>query len=186
MTRRGGRCRLAFDELFFLQLVQALARHRETVAQPGIAFQRTNELIRPLHESLGFELTEAQARVLREIFGDMKSPRRMNRFLQGDVGSGKTLVALFSMLLAVESGCQAALMAPTELLAEQHAGKLRELLQRAGAATEVALLTGGADRRSQARSARCDRSRECRHCRGNARSDRGGRSVQEPRVCGGR
>ena len=139
----GGRCRLAFDELFFLQLVQALARHRETVAQPGIAFQRTNELIRPLHESLGFELTEAQARVLREIFGDMKSPRRMNRFLQGDVGSGKTLVALFSMLLAVESGCQAALMAPTELLAEQHAGKLRELLQRAGAATEVALLTGG-------------------------------------------
>jgi ATP-dependent DNA helicase RecG len=123
-----GRRRLAFDEFFFLQLVQALARHHEDEVEPGIAFERTNALIRPLHESLDFELTGAQARVLREIFADMTSPRRMNRFLQGDVGAGKTLVALFAMLLAVESGWQAALMAPTELLAEQHARNLRDLV----------------------------------------------------------
>jgi ATP-dependent DNA helicase RecG len=135
-----GRRRLAFDELFFLQLVQALARHRETEAQPGIAHTRTNRLIRPLHEALPFELTGAQARVLREIYDDMTSPRRMNRFLQGDVGAGKTLVALFAMLLAVEGGRQAALMAPTELLAEQHALKLKAFLE--ALEVPVALLTG--------------------------------------------
>jgi ATP-dependent DNA helicase RecG len=136
----AGRRRLAFDELFFLQLVQARVRYRETMERPGIVFTRTNELIRPLHESLPFGLTEAQARVLREIYGDMTSPRRMSRLLQGDVGSGKTVVALFAMLLAVESGYQAALMAPTELLAEQHARKLGEMLRPLG--LEVALLTG--------------------------------------------
>ncbi len=135
-----GRRRLAFDELFFLQLVQALARHREQEEEPGIRFERTNELIRPLHESLPFTLTGAQARVLREILGDMVSGRRMNRFLQGDVGAGKTLVALFAILLAVESGWQAALMAPTEILAEQHALKLRDLLEPLD--LPVALLTG--------------------------------------------
>jgi ATP-dependent DNA helicase RecG len=136
-----GRRRLAFDELFFLQLVQALARYRLTEATPGIVFTRTNELIRPLHEALPFELTEAQARVLREIFADMTSGRRMNRLLQGDVGSGKTVVALFAMLLAVESGYQAILMAPTEILAEQHARKLKELIEPLG--EEVFLLKGG-------------------------------------------
>jgi ATP-dependent DNA helicase RecG len=136
----GGRRRLAFDELFFLQLVQAIARHRETEEEPGIRFERTNELIRPLHEGLPFRLTEAQARALREISADMTSPRRMNRFLQGDVGAGKTLVALFAMLIAVESGYQAALMAPTELLAEQHAHSLRELV--ADLDLGVGLLTG--------------------------------------------
>ena len=138
-----GRRRLAFDELFFLQLVQALARHQETEVQPGIAFRRTNELIRPLHESLHFRLTDAQTRVLREIYDDMSSARRMNRFLQGDVGSGKTLVALFSMLLAAESGYQSVLMAPTELLAEQHAEKIQQMLRGAGLKTESVLLTGG-------------------------------------------
>jgi ATP-dependent DNA helicase RecG len=136
----AGRRRLAFDELFFLQLVQAIARHRETEEEPGIRFERTNELIRPLHESLPFRLTEAQARALREISADMTSPRRMNRFLQGDVGAGKTLVALFAMLIAVESGYQAALMAPTELLAEQHAHSLRKLV--ADLELGVGLLTG--------------------------------------------
>jgi ATP-dependent DNA helicase RecG len=136
----AGRRRLAFDELFFLQLVQALARHRETEREPGIVHDRTNALIRPLHESLPFQLTGAQARVLREIYDDMTSARRMNRFLQGDVGSGKTLVALFAMLLSVEGGRQAVLMAPTELLAEQHALKLRALLEPLDVA--VALLTG--------------------------------------------
>jgi ATP-dependent DNA helicase RecG len=136
----GGRRRLAFDELFFLQLVQALARHRETQEEPGIRHVRTNRLVRPLHEGLPFELTSAQARVLREIAEDMTSPRRMNRFLQGDVGSGKTLVALFAMLIAAEGGWQAALMAPTELLAEQHALKLRDFLEDLD--LPVALLTG--------------------------------------------
>jgi ATP-dependent DNA helicase RecG len=135
-----GRQRLAFDELFFLQVVQARARYQQTQVEPGIAHVRTNEHIRPLHEALPFALTEAQARVLREISQDMTSPRRMNRLLQGDVGSGKTAVALFAMLLAVEGGSQAALMAPTEILAEQHARKLKELLAPLG--LEVDLLTG--------------------------------------------
>ncbi|TFH64429.1 MAG: ATP-dependent DNA helicase RecG, partial [Gemmatimonadales bacterium] len=136
----GGRRRLAFDELFFLQLVQAQVRFQQTEAQPGIAFRRTNELIRPLHESLPFDLTDAQARVLREILSDMSSPRRMSRLLQGDVGSGKTVVALFAMAMALEGGYQAALMAPTEILAEQHARKLGEMLEPLG--VDVVLLTG--------------------------------------------
>jgi ATP-dependent DNA helicase RecG len=135
-----GRRRLAFDELFFLQLVQAQVRHRQIAVEPGIAHVRTNEYIRPLHEGLPFALTEAQARVLREISADMTSQRRMNRLLQGDVGSGKTVVALFSMLLAVEGGSQAAIMAPTEILAEQHARSLGELLRPLG--LDVHLLTG--------------------------------------------
>jgi ATP-dependent DNA helicase RecG len=145
-----GRRRLAFDELFFLQLVQAQARRRQTELVPGIVHRRSNELIRPLHESLPFQLTEAQARVLREIYADMGQERRMNRLLQGDVGSGKTVVALFAMLLAVEGGSQAALMAPTEILAEQHARKLRAMVEPLG--LELVLLTGslGAAERREA------------------------------------
>jgi len=138
----GGRRRLAFDEFFFLQVVQAQLRHRESVREPGIVFRRSNVLIRPLHETLPFRLTDAQTRVLREIYGDMTSPRRMRRMVQGDVGSGKTVVALFAMLLAVESGYQSALMAPTELLAEQHHRTLTALLERADPGVEVGLLTG--------------------------------------------
>ncbi|RMH20666.1 MAG: ATP-dependent DNA helicase RecG, partial [Gemmatimonadetes bacterium] len=137
---RAGRRRLAFDELFFLQLVQARVRFQETRARPGIQHTRTNRWIKPLHDALPFPLTGAQARVLREIYADMTSPHRMNRMLQGDVGSGKTVVALFAMLLAVESGTQAVLMAPTEILAEQHARRLRELVEPLG--LEVVLLTG--------------------------------------------
>ena len=137
-----GRRRLAFDELFFLQLVQALARQRQTELRPGIEFRRSNRWIRPLHASLPFELTGAQARVLGEIAADMTSRRRMNRFLQGDVGAGKTLVALFAMLLAAESGHQSALMVPTELLAEQHAAAVGQFLGRAGVDVRYVLLTG--------------------------------------------
>jgi ATP-dependent DNA helicase RecG len=143
-----GRRRIAFDELFFLQIVQARARRWAVEEQPGIAHQRTNELIRPLYEALPFELTGAQRRVLKEIHADMRSERRMNRMLQGDVGSGKTAVAVFAMLVAVEGGHQAALMAPTEILAEQHARGLREMLEPLGLGVE--LLTGSlgaADRR---------------------------------------
>jgi len=136
----AGRKRLAFDELFFLQLVHAQARRRATEIEAGIMHERTNELIRPLHESLDFSLTGAQTAVLREIYTDMMANRRMNRLLQGDVGSGKTIVALFAMLLAVEGGRQAALMAPTEILAEQHARRIAETLAPLG--VEVCLLTG--------------------------------------------
>ena len=144
--------RLAYDELFFLQLLQARVRYHATLERPGIAFQRSNQLIRALHDILPFTLTGAQVRVLREIYADMASPRRMNRMLQGDVGCGKTLVALFSMLLAVEGGYQAALMAPTEILAEQHATRIRELL--AGLPCGVEILTGSASgrRREEARA----------------------------------
>lgn len=135
-----GRRRLAWDELFFLQVVQAQARLAQARANPGVAHRRTNELIRPLHESLPFQLTEAQARVLREISADMTAERRMNRLIQGDVGSGKTVVALFAMLLAAEAGRQAVLMAPTEILAEQHARRLSELVEPLG--LDVQPLTG--------------------------------------------
>ena len=135
-----GRRRVAFDELFMLQLVQAQARRRAIDVQPGIAHVRNNQLIRPLHDALPFALTRAQSAVLREITQDMRSGQRMNRLLQGDVGSGKTVVALFAMLLAVEGGHQAALMAPTEILAEQHARKLAELVAPLG--LKVVLLTG--------------------------------------------
>ena len=136
----SGRRRLAFDELFFLQLVQARARHQATLDAPGIRFERTNALIRPLHDALPFALTDAQSSALRDIVADLTSGQRMNRLVQGDVGSGKTLVALFAMVLAIESGCQAALMAPTEILAEQHRARMTELLEPLG--VQVALLTG--------------------------------------------
>jgi ATP-dependent DNA helicase RecG len=136
-----GRRRLAFDELFFLQLMHARARSHNDAARGAIEFRRTDELIAPLYRALPFELTGAQKRAIAEIFGDMTSPRRMNRLLQGDVGSGKTIVALFAMLLALESGYQAALMAPTEILAEQHARTLRDAVAPLG--LTVTLLTGG-------------------------------------------
>jgi ATP-dependent DNA helicase RecG len=135
-----GRRTLAFEELFFLQLLHARAHHRAATARPGISFRRTDTLVRPFHRSLPFELTAAQRRVLREIGEDMAAPRRMSRLLQGDVGSGKTVVALFAMLRAVENGYQAALMAPTEILAEQHARTLASLLGELPVST--ALLTG--------------------------------------------
>ncbi|HEX9106891.1 MAG TPA: ATP-dependent DNA helicase RecG, partial [Longimicrobiales bacterium] len=144
-----GRRRLAWEELFFLQLLHARAHHRATRERQGIAFRRTNELIRPLYKSLPFQLTGAQQQALDEILRDMTSSHRMNRLLQGDVGSGKTVVALFAMLLANESGFQAALMAPTEILAEQHFRTLTSLL--AGLPVKPVLLTGrlgAADRRA--------------------------------------
>ncbi|MFL5541437.1 MAG: ATP-dependent DNA helicase RecG [Longimicrobiaceae bacterium] len=145
-----GRRRLAFEELFFLQLLHALARHRAVAARPGIAFERKDFLVRPFHQRLPFALTGAQKKVLKEIGADMAAPRRMNRLLQGDVGSGKTVVALFAMLRAVENGYQAALMAPTEILAEQHARTLVRLLE--GLPVGVTLLTGrmGAKQRREA------------------------------------
>lgn len=149
----SGRRRLAFDELFCLQIVQARARRQRATEAPGIAHRRNNRLVRALLDSLPFELTGAQTRVLRDIATDMTCERRMSRLLQGDVGSGKTVVALFAMLVAVEGGCQAAIMAPTELLAEQHARTLADMLEPLELAP--VLLTGrlGARRRREALAA---------------------------------
>ncbi len=138
----AGRRRLAFDEIFFLQLLQARAHRRATEEAGGIAFRRTDERVGSLYRALSFELTAAQKDAVREIFEDMTSPRRMNRMLEGDVGSGKTVVALFAMLLAADSGWQSALMAPTEILAEQHARTLEALLADVRPTTRVVLLTG--------------------------------------------
>ncbi|MDZ7315698.1 MAG: ATP-dependent DNA helicase RecG [candidate division KSB1 bacterium] len=133
--------RLKFDELFFLQLLLALRRRRYAVQGGGTAFTHIGEKVKALSAALPFELTEAQKRVLHEIRADLRSSRPMNRLLQGDVGSGKTLVALFAMLMAVDNDCQAAIMAPTEILAEQHYLTLRSLLQ--GIDVHLALLIGG-------------------------------------------
>ena len=126
-AEEARRC-LAFEELFILQLLYARARYENREKRQGIAFERKNTLVRPFADSLPFELTDAQKKVLSEISSDMTQPRPMNRLLQGDVGSGKTVVALFAMLRAIENGCQAALMAPTELLAEQHYNTLTGML----------------------------------------------------------
>src|SRR5204862_773654 len=123
-----GRRRLAFDEFFDQQLVQARARVLAKRARAGIRFELKRELTTRLKEALPFELTGDQKRAVREISEDMTAAERMHRLLMGDVGTGKTVVALFAMLLAAENGYQAAIMAPTELLAEQHHATLTRLL----------------------------------------------------------
>ena len=124
-----GRRRLAFDELFDQQLVQARARHLAKRSRAGITFQLKRELTTRFKEHLPFELTGDQRHAVREITDDMTAPLRMHRLLMGDVGTGKTVVALFAMLLAAENDYQAAIMAPTELLAEQHDATLTRLLE---------------------------------------------------------
>ena len=124
-----GRRRLAFDELFDQQLVQARARHLAKRARAGIRFALQRELTTRLRENLPFELTGDQRHAIREITDDMTAALRMHRLLMGDVGTGKTVVALFAMLLAAENDYQAAIMAPTELLAEQHGATLARLLE---------------------------------------------------------
>ena len=136
-----GRARLAFEELLFVQLLQQRAKALAREVRRGIRFENRRQLTTRLREALPFTLTGAQTRVLREIFSDMCSDRRMQRLLQGDVGSGKTIVALFSALLAMENGFQAAIMAPTELLAEQHARSMTRLLEPLDVAP--VLVTGG-------------------------------------------
>ncbi len=125
----AGRRRLAFDELFDQQLVQARARALAKRARAGISFVLKKALTTKLKQHLPFELTGDQRQAIREITDDMLAPLRMHRLLMGDVGTGKTVVALFAMLLAVENDYQAAIMAPTELLAEQHVATLTRLLE---------------------------------------------------------
>ncbi|MDF1872583.1 ATP-dependent DNA helicase RecG [Vannielia sp.] len=141
-----ARRRLAYDELFAHQLTLALARAGRQ-AKPGIASVGDGRLQRAVLDELPYTPTGAQTRAVSEIAGDMAAPRRMNRLLQGDVGAGKTLVALMALLIAVEAGGQGVLMAPTEILARQHFGALAPLAEAAG--LRVELLTGrdkGADR----------------------------------------
>jgi ATP-dependent DNA helicase RecG len=133
---------LAFEEIFLLQLALVLRRHAVRSEERGIAYELTDALRTRLGELLPFKLTGAQQRVLREIGDDLRSPHSMNRLLQGDVGSGKTIVALLTLLVAVENDYQGALMAPTEILAEQHFRNIEQLLADKGADYRVAILTG--------------------------------------------
>ncbi|MDD5992419.1 MAG: ATP-dependent DNA helicase RecG [Prevotellaceae bacterium] len=136
-----ARVRLKFEELFYVQLniVRYASDNRRKYR--GYVFPRIGNVFNSFyHDNLPFTLTEAQKRVIREIWNDMRSGRQMNRLLQGDVGSGKTLVALMSMLIALDNGYQACIMAPTEILAEQHLNTINDFLK--GMDVRVELLTG--------------------------------------------
>jgi ATP-dependent DNA helicase RecG len=145
-----GRERLAFEELLFVHLLRRRAHLLAREKREGIAFENRRDLTSKLKAALPYALTGAQTRAVREIVIDMVSQHRMHRLLQGDVGSGKTIVALFAALLAIENGYQAALMAPTELLAEQHAATITRLMEPLG--VRPVLITGslGAKERREA------------------------------------
>jgi ATP-dependent DNA helicase RecG len=136
--------RLIFEELFFLELGLELKRRRMR-ERVGISFATTDKVREAIREVLPFHPTKAQKRTLGEIVQDMKQPMPMRRLLQGDVGSGKTIVALQAMLVAMENGYQAALMAPTEILATQHFLAARKLLERSSRNYRMVLLTGSLD-----------------------------------------
>ncbi len=143
------RARLAYDELFAHQMTLALARSSLRRGK-GVESRGTGTLQAKVLASLPYAPTGAQTRALAEIAGDMAAPQRMNRLLQGDVGSGKTLVAFLALLIAVEAGGQGVLMAPTEILARQHLESLRPMAEAAG--VRIELLTGrdkGADREAK-------------------------------------
>jgi ATP-dependent DNA helicase RecG len=143
-ARTPAHRRLIFEELFFLELGLEIKR-RKARERAGIAFAPNEQVRAALREVLPFHPTKAQKRALGEIVEDMKHPSPMRRLLQGDVGSGKTIVALQAMLIAIENGYQAALMAPTEILATQHYLGARKLLERATRDYRITLLTGSLD-----------------------------------------
>lgn len=133
--------RLKFEEAFFFQLGYALKKQHQKTSVQGNPFPIVGDFFNDFYQNrLSFELTNAQKRVLKEIRNDMRLPIQMNRLLQGDVGSGKTMVALLSMLIAIDNGFQACMMAPTEILAQQHFNGISELLL--GTGIHVRLLTG--------------------------------------------
>ena len=134
-----ARERLAFEELFLFQL--GLRKIQDTIQRQGVARRPQSELAESFIGSLPFSLTPAQKRVLGEIRSDLAAPRRMYRLLQGDVGCGKTAVALYSLFYTVAAGYQGALMAPTEVLAEQHYLGLKAWADHLG--VQAAALTGG-------------------------------------------
>lgn len=140
-TLEHARMRLKFEELFYVQLNILRYAHNRRMKYRGNIFSRIGDCFNNFyHQYLPFELTGAQKRVLKEIRADVGSGRQMNRLLQGDVGSGKTLVALMSMLMALDNGYQACIMAPTEILAEQHLQTIKDFLK--DMPVRVELLTG--------------------------------------------
>jgi ATP-dependent DNA helicase RecG len=166
--------RLIFEELFFLELGLEVKRKKLRQRQ-GIPFETNAEVRSALRQVLPFHPTKAQKTALGEIVADMRAPEPMRRLLQGDVGSGKTIVALQAMLVAIENGYQAALMAPTEILATQHFLGARKLLERSQRRYKVVLLTGSLDE---------DRKRENRGliARGEAQLVIGTHALIEERV----
>ena len=130
-SRTPAHIRMIFDELFFVELGLELKR-REQKAQTGIAFRLDDRVRAAIKKILPFHPTAAQKRVLKEIAADMEKPYPMRRLLQGDVGSGKTIVGFEAAIIAIENGCQVALMAPTEILAQQHYFSARRILENAG------------------------------------------------------
>ena len=132
--------RLKFEELFYLQLSLLKQKYVRSHAEHGIPMPKVGPAFNACYNALPYELTGAQKRVLREIRGDLMSGRQMNRLLQGDVGSGKTMVAVLSALVAIGNGYQACLMAPTEVLANQHYANIRKYLAPTG--VKAVLLTG--------------------------------------------
>jgi ATP-dependent DNA helicase RecG len=171
-SRTPAHVRLIFEELFFVELGLELKR-REQRAQTGIAFQLDARARAAIKKILPFHPTGAQKRVLKEIASDMEKPFPMRRLLQGDVGSGKTIVAFEAAIIAMENGYQAALMAPTEILAQQHYFSARRILENAG--YRVVLLTG---------SMEDDRKRETRRhiSQGNAQLVIGTHALIEQKV----
>jgi ATP-dependent DNA helicase RecG len=170
--RTPAHLRMIFDELFFVELGMELKR-RQQKAQTGIAFRLDDRVRAAIKKILPFHPTAAQKRVLKEIAADMEKPYPMRRLLQGDVGSGKTIVGFEAAIIAIENGCQVALMAPTEILAQQHYFSARRILENAGYRT--VLLTG---------SLEADRKREVRRhiAQGNAQLVIGTHALLEEKV----
>jgi ATP-dependent DNA helicase RecG len=171
-SRTPAHIRMIFDELFFIELGLEL-RRREQKTQTGIAFQLNGAVREAIKKILPFHPTSAQKRVLKEIATDMQMPSPMRRLLQGDVGSGKTIVAFQAAIIAIENGCQVALMAPTEVLAQQHYFSARQILERAG--YRIVLLTGSLEQ---------DRKRDVRRhiAQGNAQLVIGTHALIQDRV----
>lgn len=142
----GARSRLVFDDFFVFQLGLGL-RRQEVKEEKGIAFKLEGNLLDEFIKKLPFTLTSAQQRVIEEIKADMQSDRPMNRLLQGDVGSGKTIVATIASLIAIQNGYQVAFMAPTEILAQQHYNKIIRLLEHQN--IRIRLLTGTTQRKKR-------------------------------------
>ena len=178
------RNRFAYEELFYQQLMWARHNifHQKEIT--GITFVNKKQLTRKMYDKLPFQLTKAQKRVIREIFEDMTSGKQMSRLLQGDVGSGKNIVTLFAILLAVENGFQAAFMAPTEILAEQHYRNICQLIEAAGLGQSEQLEEGpSGDKTSTDASLRWnDRLKVCLLKGGQYK---GKKELKEQIACGG-
>jgi ATP-dependent DNA helicase RecG len=171
-ARTQAHIRLIFEELFFIELGLELKR-QEQKAQTGISFELNDRVREAIKRILPFHPTRAQKRTLKEIAADMEKPYPMRRLLQGDVGSGKTLVAFEAAIIAIENGYQVALMAPTEILAQQHYFSARQILEPSG--YRIVLLTGSLEE---------DRKREIRRhiAQGNAQLIIGTHALIEQKV----